>query len=46
VARVATGTTARNLEAWLIVACIYIVMVLPLGWFSRGLEHSNWLKRR
>jgi len=46
VARIATGTTARNLEAWVIVALIYVVLVLPLGYLSRILENSNWLKRR
>jgi len=46
VARLATGTTARNLEAWVIVALIYVALVLPLGWISRHLENSSWLKRR
>ena len=45
-ARIATGTTARNLEAWIIVAGIYIVLVLPLAWFGRWIEKSKWLKRR
>ena len=46
VARTATGMTARNLEAWAIVAAIYVVLVVPLGWLSRALENSRWLKRR
>lgn len=45
-ARIATGTTARNLEAWTIVAAIYVILVVPLGWLGRGLEKSKWLKRR
>jgi ABC-type amino acid transport system permease subunit len=46
VARIATGTTGRNLEAWLIVAAIYIVLIVPLGWLSRTIEHSRWMRRR
>jgi len=45
-ARVAMGQTYRSLEAWLIVAAIYIVLVLPLAWAARQLERSEWLKRR
>jgi len=45
-ARVATGSTARNLEAWIIVAAIYIVLVVPMGWVGRGIEKIPWLKRR
>jgi len=45
-ARIATGTTARNLEAWIIVAGIYVILVVPLGWLGRWFEKSKWLKRR
>jgi len=45
-ARVAMGQTYRSLEAWLIVAGIYILLVLPFAWAARRLERSEWLKRR
>jgi polar amino acid transport system permease protein len=45
-ARVAMGQTYRSLEAWLIVAAIYIILVLPSAWAARRLERSEWLKRR
>ena len=46
VARVAIAQNFRSLEAWLLVALIYIALVLPLTWLSRKLETSEWLKRR
>jgi His/Glu/Gln/Arg/opine family amino acid ABC transporter permease subunit len=46
VARITIGQKFRSLEAWIIVAAIYIVLVLPLTWFARRLERAEWLKRR
>jgi len=46
VARQAISQRFRSLEAWTIVALIYIVLVLPLSWAARRLENSKWLKRR
>ena len=46
VARQAIAQRFRSLEAWTIVAAIYIVLVLPLTWAARRLEQSKWLKRR
>jgi polar amino acid transport system permease protein len=46
VARITIGQKFRSLEAWIIVAAIFIVLVLPLTWFARKLEGSQWLKRR
>lgn len=46
VARVAIAQNFRSLEAWIVVAAIYIVLVLPLTWASRRLECSEWLRRR
>jgi polar amino acid transport system permease protein len=46
VARITIGQKFRSLEAWIIVAAIYIMLVVPLTWFARQLERSEWLKRR
>lgn len=46
VARQAISQRFRSLEAWTIVAGIYILLVLPLTWAARRLEQSQWLKRR
>lgn len=46
VARLTIGQKFRSLEAWIIVAVIYIALVLPLTWLARKLERSKWLKRR
>lgn len=46
VARLTIGQNFRSLEAWIIVAAIYIALVLPLTWLARQLENSRWLKRR
>ena len=46
VAKIAITQNFRSLEAWIIVALIYIALVLPLSIFSRFLEKSKWLKRR
>jgi polar amino acid transport system permease protein len=46
VARLAVSQTFRSLEAWVIVAAIYIALVLPLTVAARRLERSEWLLRR
>lgn len=46
VARQAIAQRFRSLEAWTIVALVYIALVLPLSWAARKLEGSQWLKRR
>jgi His/Glu/Gln/Arg/opine family amino acid ABC transporter permease subunit len=45
-ARTAISNNYRSLEAWIIVALIYIALVLPITFLSRKLEKSKWLKRR
>ena len=46
VARLSMAQNFRSLEAWLIVAAIYVVMVLPLTYGLRRLEHSSWIQRQ
>jgi His/Glu/Gln/Arg/opine family amino acid ABC transporter permease subunit len=46
IARTAIAQRFRALEAWTIVALVYIALVLPLSWAARKLEGSQWLKRR
>jgi len=46
VGQAAIGTRFRSLEAWIIVAVIYIILVLPLAVLARRLEASEWLRRR
>jgi His/Glu/Gln/Arg/opine family amino acid ABC transporter permease subunit len=46
VARIAVSQNFRSLEAWVVVACIYVILVLPLTELGRYLERSQWLKRR
>jgi His/Glu/Gln/Arg/opine family amino acid ABC transporter permease subunit len=46
VARTAISQRFRSLEAWTIVAVIYVILVLPLTIAARKLESSEWLKRR
>ncbi len=46
VARVAVGQTFRSLEAWVLVALVYVALVLPLSYLARRLEKSEWLLRR
>lgn len=46
VAKTASGQSFRSLEAWILVAAIYIILVVPLSYFARKLENSKWLKRR
>lgn len=46
VAQVASAQVFRSLEAWVIVAVIYIILVLPLTLVARRFEKSEWLKRR
>ena len=46
VAKIAIGQQFRSLEAWTLVAVIYIILVVPLTMFARRFEESKWLKRR
>lgn len=46
VARVAVSQNYRSLEAWIVVAAIYVVLVLPLTILARRIERTRWLKRR
>jgi His/Glu/Gln/Arg/opine family amino acid ABC transporter permease subunit len=46
VARVAMSQTYRSLEAWLVVAAIYVVLVTPLTLIQRRIENSAWLCRQ
>lgn len=46
VARIATSQSFRSLEAWVLVALIYAVLILPITALTRCLEKSEWLKRR
>ncbi len=46
VAQVASAQEFRSLEAWVIVAVIYVILVLPLTLTAREFEKSEWLKRR
>lgn len=46
VSRVAISQTYRSAEAWVLVAIVYMVFVLPLGWCARAMERSEWLRRR
>jgi His/Glu/Gln/Arg/opine family amino acid ABC transporter permease subunit len=45
-AKTASGNSFRSLEAWVLVAVIYVVLVVPMSYYSRKLEESKWLKRR
>lgn len=46
VAKTASGQSFRSLEAWILAAVIYTILVLPLSYLARRLEQSKWLKRR
>jgi polar amino acid transport system permease protein len=46
VAKTASAQNFRSLEAWVLVAIVYIILVLPLSYLARKVERSNWLKRR
>jgi len=46
VAKTAGGQSFRSLEAWILVAVIYIILVVPLSYLARKLEQSKWLQRR
>ena len=46
VARVAMSQTFRSLEAWLVVAAIYVVLVTPLTFLQRRIERSAWIQRQ
>jgi len=44
-AKVAMSQTFRSLEAWIVVACVYLALVLPASYLSRTIEQSQWLRR-
>lgn len=46
VAKVAAGQQFRSLEAWIVVAVVYAIIVTPMTLAARKLETSKWLKRR
>jgi ABC-type amino acid transport system permease subunit len=46
VARIAVGQTYRSLEAWILVACVYVVLVTPCTLLARRIESSDWMARR
>lgn len=45
VAKVSIGQQFRTLEAWIVVAAIYVVIVTPCTVAARLVEESAWLKR-
>lgn len=46
VTRLSVSQNFRSLEAWIVVAMIYVVLIVPLTVLSRRLEKLSWLKRR
>jgi polar amino acid transport system permease protein len=46
VARVAMSQTFRSLEAWIVVAAVYISLVTPLTLLQRRIERSAWIRRQ
>lgn len=46
VAKVAVGQQYRSLEAWVVVALVYVILVTPLTIAGRHFETTDWLKRR
>jgi polar amino acid transport system permease protein len=46
VARIAVSQTFRSLEAWILVACIYIILVTPCTILARKIEQSERMGRR
>ncbi len=46
VARVAMSQTFRSLEAWVVVAAIYVAIVTPLTMLQRRIERSVWIRRQ
>ena len=46
VTRIAVGQTYRSLEAWILIACVYVVLVTPCTLLARKLERSAWMARR
>jgi len=46
VARSATVDNFRSAEAWILVGCIYVLLVVPLTIFLRYFENTKWIKRR
>jgi polar amino acid transport system permease protein len=46
VAKIAVGQQYRSLEAWVVVALVYVVLVTPFTIAARHFEGTDWLKRR
>lgn len=46
VAKVSMSQSFRSLEAWLFVAAIYVVIVIPATYLLRLLERSAWISRQ
>lgn len=46
VASVAAAPRSRYLEAWTVVAAIYVLLVVPLSFLGRRLERASWLEYR
>lgn len=46
VARLAVSQTFRSLEAWVLVAAVYVILVLPCTMLARSIEQSRWMARR
>ncbi len=46
VARLAVSQTFRSLEAWVLVAGVYVVLVVPCTMLARSVEQSRWMSRR
>lgn len=43
VAKLDIAYNARSLEAWLFIAAVYVVLIMPLSYLSQWLEHSAWM---
>lgn len=46
VARLSVSQTFRSLEAWIVVAVVYVILVLPFTVLARAVENSQWIRRR
>lgn len=46
VAKTATTQNYRTIEALIVIAIIYIIIILPFTYYGRWLEKSKWIKRR
>nr|VFK23292.1 MAG: polar amino acid transport system permease protein [Candidatus Kentron sp. MB]VFK28415.1 MAG: polar amino acid transport system permease protein [Candidatus Kentron sp. MB]VFK74245.1 MAG: polar amino acid transport system permease protein [Candidatus Kentron sp. MB] len=46
VAKVAMSQSFRSLEAWLVVAAVFVVLVLPVTFLLRRIERSAFIRRQ